>query len=170
MPSRSGINANFGNFSRDIQRMSDSFTKEVKELVEDTLGDIEMNSIRDAPAGGDMISTEHGPESQGEIKRGRPWVAINQAIGYSLKPDGFSGDVFVEESAGEVAAWVEFSTGQSATRYLATVPDPWRAAAAKFIRTGDGTILGKPYFLPNVLKQEILYKKEMKELLKRQRP
>lgn len=170
MPSRSGVTANFGNFSRDIQRMSDQFTKEVKELVEMTLGDIEMDAIRAAPGPSDQIKTQYGTESQADIRGDRAWVPISQAIGYKVNAGGFSGEVFVEKSAGEISAWTEFGTGQSARSYLQSVPSPWKAAAATFFLTGDGTILNQPYMLPAVLKHEIIYKKEMKELLKRQRP
>lgn len=170
MPSRSGINANFGNFSRDIQRMSDNFLTEVKDLVEHTLGEIEMNSIRDAPGGGDLIKTESGTETQADIRGDRPWVAISQAIGYKINSGGYSGEVFIEKSAGEISVWTEMGTGQSARSYLQSVPSPWRALAQLFYINGQGSIVAQPYFLPNILRQEIAYKKEMKELLKRQRP
>lgn len=174
MPSRSGVTSNFGDFSRDITAMSERFQTEVKSLVEHTLGEIELGALRDAPAGGDPINTTHGPESQEKIRAGQKgnpsWKPINDSIGYVIHTGSYSGEVFVEKEAGDLVPWIEFSTGPDAARYLATVPPEWRALAATFIRNRKGSILGTPFFLPNVLKQEIKYKKEMKELIRRQRP
>jgi len=146
--------------------MSTKFQTEVKEIIETNLGDIELEAIRDAPGGGQPIKTTFGTESQEKIARGRGWTPISQAIGYSIDTSGYKGRVFVERSAGEIAAWVEFSTGQDAARYLATVPPEWRALAAQYIRNGRGTIIGQPYLLPAFLKYQIQCVKDLKAALK----
>lgn len=170
MPSRSGITSNFGQAARDFAAMSERFQTEVKELVEYTLGEIEINSIRDAPGPGDPIRTQHGTESQQDIRGDRAWTPISQAIGYIVHSGGYSGEVFIEKSAGEISIWTEMGTGQSASSYLQSVPQQWRSLAMLFYINGQGTIVNQPYFLPNILRQEIAYKKEIKELLRRQRP
>ena len=170
MASRSGVTANFGNFSRDIRAMNDRFVHDVGEIVSITVGDIANEARRLAPEDGDPIETEHGPESQQDIKNGRPWVSIRQAIGESEAPDKLSGEIHVEQRAGELAAWREFGTGQSARSYLATVPPQWQAAARRFYISGDGTILNRPYLYPAVINGEKYFKKEIKDLLRRQRP
>lgn len=170
MPVRSGVNANFGNFSSDVQRMSDNFVQEVKELVEVTLGDIEMDAIRKAPGPGDKIMTDYGPESQEDIRRGNSWTPISQAIGYKVNSGGLSGEVFVEKSAGEIAIFTEVGTGHSAREYLSDKPASWKAMAMLYYVNGEGTIIDQPYMLPAVLRAEIQFKKEMRQLLQRQRP
>lgn len=171
MPSRSGVTSNFGDFSRDITAMSERFQTEVKEIVEMTLGDIELDAIRNAPGPGEKILTDYGYETQESIRRGfNLYMPISQAIGYKINQGGYSGEVFVEKSAGELAVYVEVGTGHSAREYLATVPPEWRSMAMLYYINGQGTIVDQPYMLPAVLKHEVIYKKEMKELIRRQMP
>lgn len=155
-------NLNFSQFATKLRAAATAFEKEVKEVVELNTGDMEMEAIKNAPGGGDLIRTQHGSENQQDIARGRSWVPISQAIGYKLSNNGFTGTVFVERSAGELAAWVEFSTGQDAARYLSTVPVEWRAVAAKFYRNGKGSIIGQPYMLPAFMKYKEQFVKDLK--------
>lgn len=159
-------NMNFSQFAGKLRAAALNFEKEVKEIVELNTGDMEMEAIRSAPGGGDLIRTQYGSENQEDIARGRNWVPISQAIGYKLTNNGFTGTVFVEKSAGELAAWVEFSTGQDATRYLATVPPEWRAVAQRYYINGKGTIIGKPYMLPAFMKYKIQFVKDLKAAIK----
>jgi hypothetical protein len=155
-------NQNFSQFAVSLRSAALAFEKEVKEIVEINIGDLEMEAIRNAPGGGDLIRTQHGPESQQDIARGRSWVPISQAIGYKLTNRGLTGTVFVERSAGELAAYVEFSTGQDAARYLSTVPPEWRAVAQRYYINGRGTIIGKPYMLPAFMKYKEQFVKDLK--------
>lgn len=155
-------NLNFSQFATKLRTAATAFEKEVKEVVELNTGDMEMEAIRNAPGGGDLIRTQHGSENQQGIARGRSWVPISQAIGYKLSNNGFTGTVFVERSAGELAAWVEFGTGQSATSYLATVPAEWKATASRFFITGRGTIINQPYMLPAFMKYKEQFVKDLK--------
>lgn len=155
-------NLNFSQFAGKLRAAALAFEKEVKEIVELNVGDMEMEAIRLSPGGGDLIRTQHGPENQQDIARGRSWVPISQAIGYKLSNNGFTGTVFVERSAGELAAWVEFGTGQSAKTYLATVPTEWKATASRFFITGRGTIINQPYMLPAFMKYKEQFVKDLK--------
>lgn len=143
------------------------FENDVKEIVAGVVGDIETEAIHNAPAGGYPIKTTFGSQMQEQIARGRNWTPINQAITAILSSDGLSGKVVVEESAGEIAAWVEFGTGQDATRYLATVEPEWRDIARRFYLTGKGTIINQPYLYPAYIKNRTIFVNELKELVKR---
>lgn len=156
---------NFKQFADKLNKLSKDFQQEVKEITEFNLGEIELQAIRYAPGGGDMIKTENGSESQSDIARGRSWIPISQAIGYSIDSSGYKGSVYVERSAGEIAAWVEFGTGQSASNYLATVPPEWKSLAQLYYINGKGTIIAQPYLLPAFLKYKIEYVKELKAAL-----
>lgn len=152
-----------------LNSYSTNVQQEVKELTEYYLGEIETQAIAAAPSGGDKIMTEHGPINQEMIadKRRGSFVPINQAIGITLDRSGYKGSVYVEKSAGDIAAYVEFGCGQSAKNYLATVPTYWRAVAQKYYVNGQGTITAQPYLLPSFLRNSLLYKKEIKEVFKR---
>ena len=157
----------FKEFADKLNKLSKDFQQEVKEITEFNLGEIELQAIRDAPGGGDQIRTQFGSESQSDIARGRNWTPISQAIGYSIDSSGYKGSVYVERSAGEIAAWVEFGTGQSASNYLATVPPEWKSLAQLYYINGKGTIIAQPYLLPAFLKYKIEYVKELKAALNR---
>lgn len=158
---------NFKQFADKLNKLSKDFQQEVKEITEYNLGEIELQAIRDAPSGGDQIKTQTGSESLEKIARGRSFTPISQAIGYSIDPSGYKGSVYVERSIGEVAAWVEFGTGQSAATYLATVPKEWKSLAQLYYINGKGTIIAQPYLLPAFLKYKIEYVKELKAALNR---
>lgn len=159
-------NLNFNQFSGKLRAAALNFEKEVKEIVELNTGDMEMEAIRNAPGGGDLIRTQHGSENQQDIARGRSWVPISQAIGYKLTNNGFTGTVFVERSAGELAAYVEFGTGQSAATYLSTVDPQWKAVAQRYFINGRGTIVNQPYMLPAFMKHKEQFVKDLKDAIK----
>ena len=160
------IKSNFSQFAKDLQRKSDAFVKEVKEIVELNTGDLEMETIRKAPGGGDLIKTTFGTQTQDEIRGQRNWSPISQSIGYQIVDGGLKGVVYVERSAGDLAAWVEFGTGQSAATYLATVPPEWRAEAQKYYLTGKGTIVNQPYLYPAFMKYKEQFLKDLKQAIK----
>lgn len=156
----------FDQLVKSLNAASKDVQDEVKGITGFYLTEIELEAIREAPGPGQSIAAEHGPESQVDIARNRGWTPISQAIGKTIDPSGYKGSVFVESSAGAIAAWVEFGTGQSAKSYLMTVPAEWRALAQKYYINGKGSILAKPYLLPAFLKYQILYVNELKQVLK----
>lgn len=158
-------NQNFSQFASSLRAAAAKFEKDVKEVVEFNIGEMELESIRLAPGGGDMIATQNGPESQQDIARGRSWVPISQAIGYKLTNNGFTGTLYVEKSAGPIAAWIEFGTGQSAQSYLATVPPEWKALAQRYYINGKGTIINSPYILPSFMKHKEEFIKDLKNVI-----
>jgi len=154
-----------------LNSYSTSVQQEVKEILEYNLGELEIEAIANAPSGGDPIATEHGPINQEIIadKRRGSFVPINQAIGYEIDRSGYKGSVYVEKAAGDIAAYVEFGTGQSAATYLATVPQYWRAQARLFYVNGKGQILARPFLYPAFAKYSLQFKKELKEVFKQVR-
>lgn len=156
----------FADFANRMQRMSQKVQTEVKEAIEFYAGEIELEAIRNAPGGGDQIATQRGSEALASIVNGRGWTPVSQAIGYKVTNNGFSAEIFVEKSAGDVAIWVEMGTGQDAKRYLATVPPEWAAEARRYYINGRGTILARPYLLPAFLRNKTLMIEELKDILK----
>lgn len=160
----------FAELVASINKYSAEVQEETKEIIAFHTSEMELEARRDAPGPGEMIGTENGPESEAIVrqsKSARPGtVPISQAIGSIDDASGYKGTVFVERSAGPIAAWVEFGTGQSAAYYLTTVPPEWKALAQKYYINGKGTILAKPYLLPAFFKHNVLVVKELKEMLK----
>ena len=155
--------ARLNSYSQEVQ-------EDVKFILVDNLRKIEGQAYLDAPGGGDKIATEDGPIDVSQIaERRRGGNAIAQNIGYEVESSGYKGSVFIEKAAGDIAAYVEFGTGQSAATYLATVPSSWRAEAQRFFVNGQGKILAKPFLLPNFLRYSIEFKKELKEVFKQVR-
>lgn len=151
----------------NFNRMSADIQAKVKESLEVNLGDMEMEAIRNAPGPGERIAVQSGGSiSEARIRGDKGWTPISQAIGYKVDPGGYSGSVFVESSAGDIAAWVEFGTGQSARTYLATVPKYWRDLARKFYVNGRGTIINQPYLLPAYFKYRRIFINELKQILR----
>jgi len=149
--------------------MSTKFQTEVKEIISGNIGLIEEQAIRDAPGGGDLIKVRGGAISVDKIspkRLGNYGGNIAAAIGSKEDPSGYKGSVFVERDAGEIAAYVEFGTGQSAATYLATVPPEWRSLAMLYYISGTGSIIAQPYLLPAFLKYQIQYVKDLKKALK----
>jgi len=158
-------NQNFTQFATKLRAAADKFETDVKEAVEFNIGEMELQAIRDAPGGGDQIRTQFGSESQSDIANGRNWTPISQAIGYTLTNNGLRATLYVEKSAGPIAAWVEFGTGQSAQSYLATVPQEWRATAQRYYINGKGTIINQPYVLPAFMKYKEEFIKDLKKVV-----
>jgi hypothetical protein len=166
----SGVDRNFRDMGARLRRLESKLETEVKELIEYYAGEIEIEAIRAAPGGGDRIRTQSGSISQDQIseKRKGNGVPIAQAIGYIITNNGMSGTIYVEQSAGELAAYVEFGTGQSAAAYLADKDPEWKATARKFYINGLGQITAQPFLLPAILRNEPKFiadlKKAMSEL------
>jgi len=159
-------NQNFTQFAAKLRAAAAKFETDVKEAVEFNIGEMELQAIRDAPGGGDPIRTQNGTESQSDIARGRSWTPISQAIGYTLINNGLKATLYVEKSAGPIAIWTEMGTGQSASSYLATVPNEWRALAQRYYINGKGTIVNQPYILPAFMKYKEEFIKDLKDVIK----
>ena len=153
---------------RDLDKKSLAIQQEVKEIVELNVGDLSEAAFRDAPGGGDRIATQFGSIGYEQVSsKRRGQTPIAQAIGYTISSDGYSGSVYVDKSAGDIAAYVEFGTGQSASTYLQGKDPEWVALARRYYVNGKGTIVAKPYLYNNYLKQRIQFVNDLKEALTR---
>lgn len=157
----------FDKWIKKLNKLAEPVREEVKEILEFHVSQISLEAIRAAPGAGSLIDTKGGPTSVRDLKNGDTFTPIAQAIGYKIENEGYSGTVYVDKSAGPVAAWVEFGTGQSAKSYLATVAPEWKSLAQTFYINGKGTIIAQPYLYPAYLKHRILMIKEIKEAIKK---
>jgi hypothetical protein len=68
--------------------------------------------------------------------------------------------------ANPMAAYFEFGTGLSAREILAPYPQWIKDIAWKFYINGLGTLKGKPYLYPSVLKNTEIFNKKLDEIVK----
>lgn len=152
---------------KGLDRVSRQFQSDVKDVISINIGDIEKMAYDLAPDGGDRIKTENGSISQDSInEKYKGGASISGAITSDIAPDGFSGRVMLDESAGAIGIFVEMGTGQSAKLYLADKSPEWKAYAMRFFITGKGTIVNQPFLLPSFMRYQIQTIKELKQLLK----
>lgn len=55
----------------------------------------------------------------------------------------------IQVNAGELGAYFEFGTGQSAAQLVPTLPDEFQKIAERFIKNKQGRLIAHPYFYPN---------------------
>lgn len=163
------INTTTGN----LQRYSKDTLKEIERLVIDITTQIELNATRDAPR---FTDTGKGSKTEGDL-----FITITSEF-----PNKYTGEVGVmgrgdtpdkeikdkdgnvigrQGDANPMAAYLEFGTGLSAGEILAPYPQWIKDIARKFFVTGRGTLKGKPYLYPNVLKGIPVFQRELKTLI-----
>ena len=131
------INTTSGN----LKKYKDDLIKKIKNLVMDSIAEVEILATRQAPN----------------------FVSIDKRF----TDGGLTGEVGVMGD-NPIAAYFEFGTGLSAVEILAGYPDWVRKIAYDFYVNGKGTLQGKPYLFNNFLVIEERFKKELKELLDEQ--
>lgn len=141
------INTTTGN----LVRYREDTLKEIKSLVADITTQIEIDATRDAPR---FTDTGEGSATEGDI-----FINIDK----KFTDNGYTGEVGVM-GENNMAAYLEFGTGLSAREILAPYPTWIQEIARKFFITGRGTLKGKPYLYPNVLKGIPVFQRELKEL------
>jgi len=97
--------------------------KDIVEEIESTATDIEVGAYRDAP------------------------VEIGQKIQKVASIGGLQ--MQIQVNAGNMGAYVEFGTGQSAAALVPTLPKEFQDIARTFYINGQGRLIAKPYFYPN---------------------
>src|SRR5690554_1819923 len=142
------INTTTGN----LQRYSKDTLKEIKLLVADITTQIEIDATRDAPR---FTDAGEGNKTEGDL-----FINIDK----KFTDNGYTGEVGVM-GENNMAAYLEFGTGLSAREILAPYPQWIKDIAWKFFVTGQGTLKGKPYLYPNVLKGIPVFQRELKQLV-----
>lgn len=141
------INTTTGN----LKRYSENTLKEIKSLVADITTQIELDATRDAPR---FTDTGKGSTTEGDL-----FINIDK----KFTDNGYTGEVGVM-GENNMAAYLEFGTGLSAERILEPYPQWIKDIAWNFLVTGRGTLKGKPYLYPNVLKGIPVFERELKTL------
>lgn len=125
---------------RRLQNLQ-NIKRDLVDLIDDTLTDVEIGAIRDAPTG------------------------ISQRIQKKVTNGGLQGEI--EVNAGKIAAYIEFGTGQSAAALVPTLPDDWQAIARSFYVNGQGRLIANPYLYPNWFRYTNGFEQKVKDIVKR---
>jgi hypothetical protein len=131
--------------SDNLKKYKAEQVKKMRYLVVDTVTDIEIEATRKAPVGED-----------GDI-----FINIDKRF----TNNDMTGEVGVM-GENNLAAYFEFGTGLSAREILAPYPEWIREIAWKFYINGLGTLKGKPYLYPSVLKNTEIFNKKLDEIIK----
>ena len=131
--------------SDNLKKYKADQIRKMRYLVVDTVTDIEVEATRKAPVGED-----------GDI-----FINIDKRF----TNNDMTGEVGVM-GENNLAAYFEFGTGLSAREILAPYPEWIREIAWKFYINGLGTLKGKPYLYPSVLKNTEIFNKKLDEIVK----
>ena len=131
--------------SDNLKKYKADQIRKMRYLVVDTVTDIEIEATRKAPVGED-----------GDI-----FINIDKRF----TNNDMTGEVGVM-GENNLAAYFEFGTGLSAREILAPYPEWIREIAWKFYINGLGTLKGKPYLYPSVLKNTEIFNKKLDEIVK----
>ena len=136
--------------SDNLKKYKADQIRKMRYLVVDTVKDIEVEATRKAPVGED----------------GDHFITIES----EFRDNDMTGEVGVwgknNLAAYFLAAYFEFGTGLSAREILAPYPEWIREIAWKFYINGLGTLKGKPYLYPSVLKNTEIFNKKLDEIIK----
>ena len=131
--------------SDNLKKYKADQIRKMRYLVVDTVTDIEVEATRKAPVGED----------------GDHFITIKK----EFRDNDLTGEVGVW-GENNLAAYFEFGTGLSAREILAPYPEWIREIAWKFYINGLGTLKGKPYLYPSVLKNTEIFNKKLDEIIK----
>lgn len=124
----------------DLNKKFISLYPAIKDTLESTATDIEIQATRNAPS-----SYQIGDATIN-------LSFIKQKINKKVSNNGFWWNVGLDVPAtGEQwEAWMEFGTGLSAKEILSnpTYSEEVRTLARTYLRNGKGRIIGKPYLMP----------------------
>ena len=126
--------------SDNLKKYKADQIRKMRYLVVDTVTTIEIEATRKAPVG---------------------FINIDKRF----TNNDLTGEVGVM-GENNLAAYFEFGTGLSAREILAPYPEWIREIAWKFYINGLGTLKGKPYLYPSVLKNTEIFNKKLDEIVK----
>lgn len=130
-----------------LKRYSKELQEDVKDAVEETTLLIQREAIMKAPAAGDQLKTTYGFQKNS--------TGINQLIfaSFPVSSKGFTGEVSISDTAGNLPVFVELGTGLSAAQYVPTLPKEWQEVARRYYVNGKGTLIKQPFLLPSFFEQ-----------------
>lgn len=141
-----------------IRTLEKTVQEDVKDVIEDFTLRILRQAIRNAPSAGENVATTYGTQKIDSN--------IASYLGSEIVNNGFTGRVFLESGANELAIYLEFGTGVSAASYVPTLSAEWQAIAQRYYVNGRGTLIKHPFLLPAFFDNQFKFVYEMQRVLK----
>jgi hypothetical protein len=141
---------------KDLEKYRKDTVKKVKDLISDFASQLELAAIAD------LNQASHDRDYM--LDSGLSNLNFIN-IDKKFSEGGLKAEVGVM-GENELAAYIEFGTGLSASEILAPYPQWIRDIAMKFYVNGMGTLEGKPYLYNNYLRILHTFRVELDALLK----
>ncbi len=135
----------------DLNGYRDEVIEETKQLIQQLIFQTNIEATRDAPS---FVSIDNEFEDKGLTAR-----------------VGIIGEQEVSEDESDpanMAAYIEFGTGLSATQILEPYPQWVKDIAYEYYVNGKGTLIGKPYLFNNFLKNIETFESDLNALLEKE--
>ena len=135
----------------DLNGYKDEVIAKTKQFIQQLIFQTNIEATRDAPS---FVSIGNEFEDKGLTAKvgviGKQSVAKNQS------------------DPANMAAYLEFGTGLSASQILAPYPQWVKDIAYEYYVSGEGTLIGKPYLFNNFLKNHEVFERDLKALLEKE--
>ena len=135
----------------DLNGYRDEVIAKTKQFIQQLIFQTNIEATRDAPK---FVSISNKFEDKGLTGKvggiGKQSVAKNQS------------------DPANMAAYIEFGTGLSASQILAPYPQWVKDIAYEYYVNGKGTLIGKPYLFNNFLKNIETFERYLNNLLEKE--
>ena len=135
----------------DLNGYRDEVISKTKQFIQQLIFQTNEEATRDAPS---FVSISNKFEDKGLTGKvgviGKQSVAKNQS------------------DPANMAAYIEFGTGLSASQILAPYPQWVKDIAYEYYVSGKGTLIGKPYLFNNFLKNIETFERDLNALLEKE--
>ncbi len=137
----------FNEFEKEIQSI-------IKELVNDFTKIIELQAKKLVPSAGQPLQTSTGRKETLNVN-------LANFIFSEITNNGLTGIIGIDNSASELAIYIEFGTGTSAANYVPTLPTEFQEVAKQYYINGRGTLIKSPFLIPSFFQYSEEFKKEL---------
>jgi hypothetical protein len=135
----------------DLNGYKDEVIAKTKQFIQQLIFKTNIEATRDAPS---FVSIGNEFENKGLTAK----VGV---LGQQTVPKN-------QSDPANLAAYVEFGTGLSATQILAPYPQWVKDIAKEYFVSGEGTLIGKPYLFNNFLKNIETFERDLNALLEKE--
>ena len=135
----------------DLNGYRDEVIEKTKKLIQQLIFQTNEEATRDAPR---FVSI--GNEFEDKGLTGKVGVIGKQSVAKN------------QSDPANMAAYIEFGTGLSASQILAPYPQWVKDIAYEYYVSGEGTLIGKPYLFNNFLKNIETFERDLNTLLEKE--
>ena len=135
----------------DLNGYRDEVIAKTKQFIQQLIFQTNIEATRDAPQ---FVSISNKVEDKGLT--GKVGVIGKQSVPKN------------QSDPANMAAYIEFGTGLSASQILAPYPKWVKDIAYEYYVNGKGTLIGKPYLFNNFLKNIETFERDLNSLLEKE--